>query len=424
MAHKLRVGRLALPAVFRLAWRNLLRNRRRTLITATTVAVAVMLLETVVALMIGLENKSFDNLIHYQTAHAKLFADGYFEKREDYPLDYTLPNIDSLQTALRSIKGVAASTPRLVFSAQVSNGVDQISCLGTGIQIQGSDSDVFRLPQAIVEGTYLAEGEDGLLVGAGLAAMFEVGAGDWLTILTKTRAGAYEALDLPVVGLLGTGNPLIDQNSVLLPLETAREMLDMPDGATEIAVRFAVTARQAETMQQLRAGVTAGDGFVVKGWREIEEDFMSLVRLKRTGQTIMLGIFIVLAVVGVTNTILMATFERTREIGTLMAMGLRPGGIRRLFLLEGALTGLIGGALGSAAAFGVIFWMAQEGINFSSMFGDMDIGYPVNDAVYPSLRAGTFLWTWLVTGAFAALASLYPAARASRQQPVEALRHV
>ena len=151
---------------------------------------------------------------------------------------------------------------------------------------------------------------------------------------------------------------------------------------------------------------------------------MALVQTKRVGQSVFLGIFVILAIVGITNTILMSSFERTREIGMLMAMGLRGGGIRRLFLSEGALIGLLGGAVGSALAIVLIAYFATNGIDFASMYGDADIGYPVRELVYPVLSPVIVASVWLMTGVLAALASVYPAARASRQPPVEALRYV
>ena len=198
----------------------------------------------------------------------------------------------------------------------------------------------------------------------------------------------------------------------------------MDGAATEVAVRFSATAREAATLERLEGAVEPSGAFDVKGWREMEEDFMALVQAKRMGQVIFLGIFLLLAVVGITNTVLMAAYERTREIGMLMAIGLRGTGIRRLFLTEGALTGLLGGIIGSLVAFGFIVWLANIGIDFSAFYGDMDIGYPVKDTLYPALNVHLLAVVWVFTGVLAALASLYPAARASRNRPVEALRHV
>jgi ABC-type lipoprotein release transport system permease subunit len=417
-------GRLTSLSLSKLAWRNLARNRRRTWITATTVALAVLLLNISMSLLIGIEQQSMDNLINYQTGHAKIFAEGYFEAREELPLEFMLTGLPELHAKIGAVPGVAASTPRLNFSAQLSNGVDQIGCFGVGIDLSGSDTDVFLMPQAVIEGTYLDPAEDGMLLGGGLAELFGASVGDWLTVLTKTRAGAYEAIDMPVVGLLGTGNPQIDRASFLIPMETARFVLDVGEEATELAVRFAPSVSESKTIRNLQSSLAGGDGIEVRGWRDIEADFLALARMKRTGQVVFLGIFVLLAVVGVTNTTLMAAFERTREIGMLMAMGLRNSGIRKLFLTEGALVGLMGGLIGIAIALPLIGWFAVRGLDLTAMYGDIDIGYPVKDMMFPALSVVTLSLTWILTGMLAALASLYPAVRASRKKPVEALRHV
>ena len=417
-------SRLDPPSVFRLALRNLTRNTKRTWITAITVAFALFLFQIFAALLIGIEQQSFDNLINYQTAHAKLYAEGYFENREEFPLDYALTDLGEFQSAIESVSGVEASTPRIVFSAQLSNGIDQLLCIGTGIQVKGSDSDVFRISEALTEGAYLKPDEEGMLIGRNLAEFLEVSTGDWVTVLTKTRDGAYEAIDLEIVGLLGTGNPLIDQSSFMVPLSTAQFMLDMEGAATELAVRFSTTARESSTIRQIREKLADTKYADLKSWQEAEEDFIALVETKRVGSGIFLFIFVVMAVVGITNTVLMAAFERTQEIGTLMAMGLRRKSIRSLFLVEGGLTGLLGGAVGSILALIVLSYFSTKGLDLTAMYGDMDIGYPVQGIVYPRSSIVLVLLSWLMTGLLAALASYYPAARASKLKPVEALRYV
>jgi len=421
---KLIPGSIGLGATIRIGWRNLSRSRRRTLLTASTVAVAVLLLEASMALLMGIENQSFDNLINYQTAHAKVYAAGYFEHRDEQPLDFAIDRIPAMKSEVASVSGVESVTSRIVFSAQLSDGVDQVQITGIGIEITGSDSDVFRIEDAVVAGAYLTDSEDGMLVGSSLAEFFKAGVGDYLTVLAKTRDGAYEAIDLPVLGILGTGNPAIDRMSVLLPMRTVQEILDMPGEATELDVRFTPRAREDRVLRALRSEVGTRDHVEVKGWRDVEQDFMALVEFKRTAQGVFLSIFVIMAIVGIANTIVMATYERTREIGTLMAMGFRSGGIRRLFLAEGALTGFIGGAIGSALAFSLVAYLASTGIDMSALYGDMDIGYPVKDVLYPALSMTFFLTTWVLTGMLSALASLWPAYRASRLEPVDALRHV
>ncbi|MDH5805053.1 MAG: hypothetical protein OEZ54_07700, partial [Gemmatimonadota bacterium] len=275
MPLELNPGKLDRRAVVRLAWRNLRRNKRRTLITAVTVGLAVFFLQITWSMMVGIESHSYDNLIDYQTGHAKLYAPGYFEIRDELPLDRSMTNVEEIERAVSAVNGVAAVTPRLMFQAQLSDGADQIPSLGVGIETTGSDTDVFKISDAVVAGEYLAPGEEGMLIGTGIAEMFEFGVGDWLTILAKTKAGAYEAVDLPIVGVVGTGNPLIDQGSFFIPLSIAREMLVMEGEATELAVRFTAIARESATLERIASTVGGTDGLEVKGWRDAEEDFLA-----------------------------------------------------------------------------------------------------------------------------------------------------
>ena len=269
----LKHGVLGFIVTLKLAWRNLARNRKRTSISAITVAFAVFLLQLSYAMLIGLEDQSFDNLINYQTGHAKIFAAGYFEEREDLTLDHLIRVSDSLQHALAELDGVAGAAPRITFAAQLSDGSDQLSVLGVGIQPAGSDDAVFRIRQAIVGGRYLDPEDEGLLLGSGLAEFFEAGVGDWLTVLAKTKNGAYEALDLEVIGLIGTGNPAIDRNTIMMPLDVTRYMLDMESEATEIALRFASASRSERTLQRVSEVLGEEKQVDLKSWQEVEEDF-------------------------------------------------------------------------------------------------------------------------------------------------------
>jgi ABC-type lipoprotein release transport system permease subunit len=375
-----RAGGLAVRLTLRLAWRNLRRNRRRTWITATTVALAVMLLQLEVSTIIGIERQSMDNLISYQTGHAKVFAAGYFPERDELPLDRTVTDAANLVRRLEAIPGVSAAAPRIVFAAQLSDGRDQ--------------------------------------------ELFGVRPGSWLTVVAKTRPGAYEALELPVVGLVGTGNPDIDRSTFFVPLATASRMLAMNGGATEIAVRFGSAAGETATLARIRSTLAAERGLEVLGWRDLERDYLAMATAERISNGIFLGIFVVLAVVGVANTVMLAVFERTREIGMLMALGLRGAGVRRIFVAEGAVLGFLGAAIGTALAVGLMIPYSAYGLNLTALYGEIDLGYPVKDRLYGAIDGTALGVVWLLTVVLSAFASFYPAMRASRQRPAEALRHV
>lgn len=411
--------------LLRLAVRNLLRNRRRTVLTMITVGFAVFFLNIWDSMLRGLETQSYANLIQYQTAHAKIYEEAWFDLRDELPLDRSIQDPAGLLERARQVPGVAAAVPRIAFQAQLSDGRDQIPVQGWAIDTRGSDSDVFRIPEAVVAGSYLTADGDGLLLGSGLARLFHVAPGDWLTVLVRTRTGIWEAQDLEITGVVTTGNPAIDQNSFLMSLDAARAMLDMQGRATELAIRFDPTARESAVLDRLDAAFAADPDLHVAGWREQEQEFIALTEGKRGGGVVAMAIFVVVALVGVANTMLLAAFERTQEIGMLLAMGIRRASVRRLFLLEGALTGLGAGLLGTLAALIPVLYFASHGIDFSAWFADdMDIGYPVAGRIFWAVSPAAILVAWLGTAVLAATSSLYAAARAARLEPAEALRHV
>jgi ABC-type lipoprotein release transport system permease subunit len=417
-------GRPGPRLLFRLGLRNLLRNRRRTAITTVTVATAVFLLHVWSSLLTGLERQSYDNLIHYQTAHAKVLEAGWLERRDELPLDLHLTDADALLDRVRAVPGVAAAVPRIAFQAYLSDGRDQIPVLGIGIETAGSDDAVFRIRDAVLHGSYLEPGEEGLLVGSGLARVFGIEPGDWMTVLVRTRTGIWEAVELPVEGLITTANPAIDLSSVLMPLESARAMLDMQDRATELAVRFAPGAREDRVLARLRDSLADEAGIQVAGWREQEAEFIALTETKRGGGMLLMMIFVIVALVGVANTVLLAAFERTQEMGMLLAMGMRPASIRRLLLVEGGLAGLAAGVVGTLVALPILAYFSTFGLDFTAAFGDADIGYPVHGRVFPALMPVAMIAYTLATALLAAVVSFLPANRASRMKPAEALRHV
>lgn len=411
--------------LLRLAIRNLLRNRRRTVLTMITVAFAVLFLNVWDSMLRGLETQSYHNLIQYQTAHAKVYEEAWFELKEELPLDRSLEHPSSLLERIRTVPGVEAAVPRIVFQAHLSDGRDQIPVQGLAIETAGSDSDVFRVPEAVVAGSYLPPDGEGLLLGSGLARLFDAEPGDWMTVLVRTRTGVWDARDIQVTGVVTTGNPSIDQNSFLMGMEPARAMLDMEGRATELAIRFQGTARERAVLDRVEAAFASDPELLVAGWREQESSFIALTEGKRGGGMVAMAIFVIVALVGVANTMLLAAFERTQEMGMLLAMGMRRSSVRRLFLLEGALTGLGAGALGAAVALIPIVYFANHGIDFSAMFSEgTDIGYPVAGRVYWAVTPAAMVISWLGTALLAAGASLYAAARASRLEPAEALRHV
>jgi ABC-type lipoprotein release transport system permease subunit len=386
-----------------LAMKNLSRYRRRTIITASAVGIGLALYIVMDGMLLGLEKESERNLIWYETSSAQVMSEAYWEEREQRPLDKPIQEpgrvVDQLEAA-----GIAAA-PRIVFDGELVVYEDPYPSSGSmrtvlyGIDPE-LDAQVFRLEEAVSEGRYLERGENGALMGAWLAEDLGAEVGYPLTVLTRTSRGYYQTIDLEIVGLVNAPNPIINRKAVYVPFDTAQVYLQMEGRATEVNMSFAETADFDDRLSAARAAVhgergAGDDRLVVKSWQELAADYVALAQAKTRGSGVILFLVFVIAAVGVSNTMLMAVFERVRELGMMRALGMSERDVGTLFLIEAAGIGLIGAVLGVAA--GVIgnWFLTEYGIDYRWMFRTMDVGYRsagyVRNAWHPEAIAQAFV---------------------------------
>lgn len=369
--------------LFSLAMKNLSRYRRRTIITAAAVGIGLALYIVMDGMLLGLEKESERNLIWYETSSARVMSGAYWDEREQRPLDEPVEDPDRVVGQLEDA-GIPAA-PRVVFDGELVVYEDPYPSSGSmrtvlyGIDPEG-DAKVFRLEEAVSEGRYLEPGENGALMGAWLAEDLGAEVGYPLTVLTRTSRGYYQTIDLEIVGLVNAPNPIINRKAVYLPLDTAQLYLQMEGRATEINMSFAETADVEDRLAAARAAVEGdlgpgGDPLVVKSWQELAADYVALAQAKTQGSGMILFLVFVIAAVGVSNTMLMAVFERVRELGMMRALGMSERDVRKLFLIEAAGIGLIGAVLGVTAGVVGNWILTEYGIDYRWMFRTMDVGY-------------------------------------------------
>ncbi len=383
-----------MKGLFPLAIKNLSRYRRRTIITASAVAIGLALYIVLDGMLLGLEKESERNLIWYETSSARAMTEEYWQDRDRLPLDESISEPQRVIQRLGEA-GIPA-TPRIVFSGELVVYEDPYPSSGSmRTQLYGidprTDNDVFRLRETVSEGRYLEPGENGALMGAWLAEDLGAEVGYPLTVLTRTREGYYQTIDLEIVGIVNAPNPVINRKAVYLPYDTAALYLQMEDRATEIDISFHGAADHEAQLAAARAAIEAGaatgaaraatedtggaDDLVVKGWQELAADYVALAKTKTQGSSMILFLVFVIAAVGVSNTMLMAVFERTRELGMMRALGMGERDVRLLFLIEAAGIGLLGAALGVGVGVMGNWLMTRYGIDYRWMFRTMDVGY-------------------------------------------------
>jgi len=409
-----------MPLYLKLAIRNVFRNRRRTLITLAAMgfgAAAIIVFGGFVnAIYWGVR----ESTIRSQVGHIQLYRKGFSEKGNLAPYDFLIRDYAALRAELLKIEHVKTVTARLGFSGLVSTGDTTTSFVGSGVHPEG-ETDLSS-QSVIVDGKDLTSRDPrGITLGIGLARAFGVKPGDDLTLLTTTKAGSINALAVKVRGVWESGEKAYDDRFLKTALPEVQRLLDVENGEVQSVVllldRTDNTAAVRERIERL-----IGERWLeleIKTWEDLALRYHQVRELFGRIFAVLTLIVSIMVVFGITNTMTMAIFERTREIGTIMALGTRRRGVISMFVLEGVALGVLGGIAGVVLGVALAKIISAFGIQLPPPPGSTR-GFAVQIFVVPSVLAQAFRLS-IIT---ATLASLYPAWRAARLDVVEALRHV
>ena len=290
----------------------------------------------------------------------------------------------------------------------------------TGIEPE-LEAPVGLLAGNVSQGRYLAAGdEDLILVGQAMATRLRVSVGDRITLLGKATHEQMRRRTMTIVGIYDLGLPEAEKQMVYISLTEAQTLFDLRDQATEVVVALQSVGQEKAVAAALQAALPA---YEVASWQELNPEMNQSLQVDKQVMSIFGLVVLLIAGVGILNLMLMAVFERTREIGLLAAMGLKRHEILGLFLLEGVLIGLLGSLVGGVLGGLVVSAVGQTGIRLSiAEMGEMMA--LLGDRLYPTLRIDLLLGRALTVAVIAALASLYPAWQASKREPAEALHYV
>lgn len=403
-----------------IAWRNVFRHTRRTIITAAAISVGLSSMIFMNTMMNGADKMASRNIIDFETSHLEVFAKDYYREEGVFPLDTIIENSRFVADKIENLSGIKGITPRVKFQASISNGIDELPVLGMGVDID-RDHLIFGIAKAVVAGNYLQHSNDAL-VGVDLADDMDLGVGSYLTIITKDRNGTYNAYDLTVSGIINTGHPLFDRNMVIISIAQAQELLAIGDGVTEVCIR----ANDENNLAPLKERISqaTGDAYEVMTWKEMNAAIFEISGFKRAGQFMIGLVVVVIAAVGIINTMLMAVMERIPEIGTLKAMGFSNSRIVRMFIYEGGIIGAFGSVLGCLIGLVISIYLVHVGLDFSSLFEDMDIVYPMKFIIKGEIDYTNLLYVFLFGILVSVVVTLWPVRKATKLEPVDALRHV
>ncbi|MCL5020885.1 MAG: ABC transporter permease [Bacteroidetes bacterium] len=403
----------------RLSFKNVFRNRRRTAITGLVLVFGA----TALILAGGFIAYSFRGLrestIHGELGHIQLFNKEYLLHEEDRPLELGLDSADAMKKKIMMVNHVRFTMARIDFMGLISNGDKSEAFLGRGVE-PDKELKLSDLGLNMDRGQFLDQDpsdmkDNQVVLASGLAKTMKAKLGDYLTLMTTTSTGALNALDVKVVGVYSTGIPEYDERALMVDLSTAQQILNSKKVTKLVVVldQTDETIKVAAQLEKMFPNVTA------KRWFDLATFYNSVVRLYNAIFGFLGIIIFVIVVLSSSNTMMMSIFERTKEIGTQLAVGTSRLRLMLNFVYEGLIIGVLGALLGLVIAYGVSVLINNSNIMMPAPPG-RTTGYPLLVDTVPMLFVGVFILMSLTT----VVSSVIPAFKASRLKIVDALGHI
>jgi ABC-type lipoprotein release transport system permease subunit len=413
--------------LFQLAWRNLWRNPRRTLIAMAAIGLGYAMLLFVACLMAGLRQQMIESGTCLVLSDIEVHAPDYYPDRATYQ---TLggqkgTDVSSLVAAIAADPRVQAASPRVYGYGLVSAAHQSAGAEILGV-VPDQEQKITVLQTRIVKGSYLTEQlPKGVVMGDTLATTIGVEVGSEIVLLTQAADGSMGNGLYTVAGMFHTGLDAIDQGLVLMSLSSLQRLLRLPPGRIhEIGIKLH-DITETTTAAALEGQLSKTLPVRVRAWPELAPELADYVQFNRRVTFILFFIFFLLSVIGIVNTMLLAVIERTRELGMLMAVGMRPVQVVGLILAEaGGLTGA-SLVLGGALAVPLLWYLQVHGLNLGGNGGEVSLaGVVVGHLWYGRQDFTAYTQAALGLAVTALVSALYPALRAARLRPMEALRKV
>jgi putative ABC transport system permease protein len=452
---------------FKLAVRGVFRNKRRTLIAVGAIAVALTCIIVLDSFMDGADKQLKDNVIE-SSGHLQLYAPGYYDEWRTLPTDIAIGDLAENLERIREMDGVVDATARITFGGLILHEDDEIAGIITGIETDAA-ARMHNYADKVQEGRYITpDDSDACVVGYRMADLLKIEVGDTITAVTQTSYGALTAMDFNVVGTVATLNPMIDEGGVLIRLEDAQRHVELEDAATAIVVNGEDPDKSLEFKDDLLALLNAGveletpaaveetvavepgeeiplfaeeaptggfeepdeeveaptrEGFEGYTWFELNHLIFDIMGMKDQIMDIIRAVMIIMAAAMIANTMLTNVFERTREIGVLMALGAKGRQILALFLGEALTLGIIGSVFGVILGAGLGLVFQYVGIDFGGDFTEW-VDIPMGSVFYGLVTPLMLVHAFILGVVVSVLAGIYPALKAARMLPTEALRFI
>ena len=408
----------------KLGFKNLTRQKRRNFITILVIAFAFFIYLFLDSVMGGMEEMSFRNIKNFETGDIQVAYPQYWEEREELPLENLIYLNQDTEDSIKNMDGLLGVSSELRFKANLNNGIDEIAVIGLGI-VPEKYNEVYTTQEYVVAGSIFTPEESKAVIGKGLAELMDLKIGDYITLLIRTKEETFNTIDLEIGGLVNTPHPVINNGFVFVPLDIARQALNVEDGVSMITIKTnkgkeidPIIDNINQNFQEKNMNIRA------YSWKESAKTVIAMSAAQDAETAVVLTLILTIGMIGIINNVILSALERTREIGMMKALGMREWEIVLVFMIEASGVGIIGGLTGCLLGAAGVGWMVKYGYDLSYAGGDMSMyGIPVMDRIYGVWNLSSFVFIFFFGIVIALFSSIAPAYWAAHKDPVKAIYH-
>ncbi len=408
---------------FKMAWRNIWRNPRRTVLTICAIAFASFLLVFMLSFQFGSYETMINTTVKMSTGHLKVYAKEWHGNKE---MRFTIDNPKAVAGRLDRIAGIKAYSFRSSGFSLISSEDRTYGVLVTGINPE-AEGKISTIKSLIRKGSYLDENDQNkVIVGGLLAKNLKVNIDDELTIMGQGKDGSVAAAVVIIKGIFESGMDEFDRNAIMLGQNDFNEIFSMNGSVHEtviIAESITVVSKIKKDIRGALNGISSENSLAVFDWMEIMPGLLQSIQMDLVSGIIMYLILVIVVAFSIFNTFVMAVFERTREFGVMMAIGTTPGRLTKLVLYESACMTFVGILVGIILGCLVTLWFQKHGVYIAGT-ADIMSQYGLPERLYPKLNIFTALAGPLAVFMITIISAVFPALKIKRLKPVEAMNHV
>lgn len=399
--------------IIKMAYRDLLRNKRRSFFSALALGIGLALLLLMASVISGEMRYSMETAVKLQSGHLQVQAKTYDEVKNSLAFEDLIPNPEEISAKIAALDQVAAATPRLIASGILANGNETNGVRLFGIDPQSIANSPFQ--KEILSGDFLQpDDRSGIMIGEALAKKMDLKAGDTVNLMANTSNGDVDQQLFTIRGVYTTRTPAFDDFTVLIPISKA-QALTKTEGRASLIFVLLKDANQTEMVRK----ALQTDQMKIVTYLEMNDMIIQMEEFSRSYMVVIYLIVLAITATVIVNTLIMSVFERTREIGILSAIGMKGSRIMSMFFVESSFLA-IGGIIAGLVIGGLMVYYAST-VGF--YFGDVGSnGLLIGERIYAYLKLDDAITLTILAFVVAILAALYPAIMAARLEPVEAMR--